>query len=87
MTNTMLEDKAIWKKEREIIKYQKRKIKELENEIANRYENDDFYDESQEKLVDELKELDPYNDMFHLGCKNWPNCDTEGCGEGEGYLI
>lgn len=19
----------------------------------------------------------------HLGCKNWPNCDSEGCGEGK----
>lgn len=65
----------------------RRKIKELENEINVLCERDEFNDKLYTKLSDELEELDPYNDMFHLGCKNWPNCETEGCGEGEGYLI
>jgi len=28
-----------------------------------------------------FKDEDAYNEEDHLGCRNWPNCDTEGCGE------
>lgn len=59
----------------------------IKEEINVLCERDEFNDKLYTKLSDELEELDPYNDMFHLGCKNWPNCETEGCGEGEGYLI
>lgn len=24
--------------------------------------------------------VDEFPDEEHLGCRNWPNCDTEGCG-------
>jgi len=34
-----------------------------------------------EKLSDELYEVDPWNDRFHLGCSSWPNCDEGGCSE------
>lgn len=40
-------------------------------------------DEDMDKLdilLDELRKVDPYNDMFHFGCTNWPNCDMVGCG-------
>lgn len=57
----------------------KRKIKELENKINVLCERDKFDDELYTKLSDELEELDPYNDMFHLACPTWPNCETEGC--------
>ena len=33
-----------------------------------------------EVLADKLYELNPWGDMFHLGCANWPNCRSEGCG-------
>ena len=32
-------------------------------------------------VMSRLYKLGPYNDIFHLGCPNWPNCETEGCGE------
>lgn len=25
-----------------------------------------------------------WDDVYHLGCLNWPNCDIVGCGDGEG---
>ena len=55
------------------------RIKELENEINNLCEQDKFNDELFTKLSDELRKLDPYNDMFHLACPSWPNCDIVGC--------
>lgn len=50
------------------------RIKELENKIFS-YEKFEDY----KKLIDELRELDPYNDMFHLTYPSWPNCDIGGC--------
>lgn len=55
------------------------RIKELENKMNDLCERDEFNDELYTKLSDELREIDPYNDMFHLTCPSWPNCDVEGC--------
>jgi hypothetical protein len=55
------------------------RIKKLENKIIDLCEQDKFDDDLFTKLSDELQEIDPYNDMFHLACSSWPNCDTEGC--------
>ena len=30
---------------------------------------------------DEFLSLNEQEEAKHLGCRNWPNCDTEGCGE------
>lgn len=26
-----------------------------------------------------LQERDPYNDLFHINCPNWPHCEEKGC--------
>lgn len=51
----------------------------MKSMIDDLCECDEFNDELYTKLSDELEELDPYNDMFHLACPTWSNCETEGC--------
>ena len=53
-------------------------IIETEKELEQTDDNDD---EKIDALRSRLESLDPYNDMFHLGCRNWPNCEEVGCGE------
>lgn len=59
-------------------------IKKLEKELNEICVADKFDENKYDKLSNQLRSIDPYNNIFHLGCKNWPNCDTEGCGEGRG---
>ena len=59
-------------------------IEKLENEIEEICANGSYEDLESDvltKLIDRLQEIDPYNDMFHLACKSWPNCEEEGCCE------
>ncbi len=56
-----------------------RTINKLEKALDKAYEDDDM--DEFHLLAEELRERDPYNDMFHLGHANWPNCDIAGCGE------
>lgn len=53
----------------------KKRIKEIEALL----EDESLSDEESDKLMDELREIDPWNDYFHLGCKSWPNCEEGGC--------
>ncbi len=50
---------------------------EIENLKAQLVEKDDIIEE----LMDSLEEYIPEDDMFHVGCHNFPNCDEYGCGE------
>ncbi len=53
---------------------------ELEDKINDLCAGDYYGDEEEiDRLTKILKEIDPYNNMFHYGCKSWPNCETEGC--------
>lgn len=56
------------------------KIKELYDQIDVANEEGDW--EEYFKLMDDLRSIDPFNEIFHLGCLNWPHCESEGCGEG-----
>lgn len=31
-------------------------------------------------FLDEVNYPNMDDDTYHLGCQNWPNCDSEGCG-------
>ena len=33
-----------------------------------------------EEVVDEDLPDDEWDDVYHSGCANWPNCDVVGCG-------
>ena len=61
------------------------KIKKIINGLGNQMdkaaEEEDW--DKYSKLSDDLEEIDPFNDIFHLACQNWPNCRTEGCGGGK----
>ena len=40
-----------------------------------------IYNDSVVNKTDTYKEeLDEWDDTFHLGCSNWPNCEILGCG-------
>jgi len=50
-------------------------------QILIELENPNLSEDEVIALMNDLVDLDPYNDIFHLGCPNWPNCDFFGCGE------
>lgn len=61
-----------------------KRINEIEKQMDVLFEKDEVSQDEKKQLKAleyELAEIDPFNDIFHLGCPNWPNCDIEGCGE------
>ncbi len=56
-------------------------IKKIEKKLLNLCEKDKFDEERWVELSTELRRIDPYNDIFHLACKSWPNCEDYGCCE------
>jgi len=64
------------------------KVKEinmLENQMDKAAQEEDW--DKYFQLSDKLEKLDPFNDIFHLACPNWPNCDIAGCGDGRSVRI
>lgn len=57
------------------------RVEKLEKQIDKAVENEDW--ELYCELMDKLRYIDPFNEVFHLGCLNWPNCELEGCGDGK----
>ncbi len=55
-----------------------KEIQRLEKEISLIPVNE-LYSQEYTRLTDELEAIDPYNDLFHLGCPGWPNCEDIGC--------
>jgi len=53
-------------------------FKALEKEMEAAWDEDE---EKAFELWTKMKRLDPWNDMFHLTCLHWPNCEDFGCME------
>jgi len=50
------------------------KLTDLAEEAMERGDEKEY-----RRLWDIAERSDPWNDLFHLTCRHFPNCNTEGC--------